>query len=232
MKLRPLYVAAGLVLAVMLAVSIWAWPQIPDDALIPTHWNAAGEADGFSSKPFGLFGLPAVCAGVTLLLAVLPRVEPRRQNLEKSARAYIAIGMATLLLMAAIHVAAVLSTVGVDVNVSSVSVVTLSVLLCVMGVALRRVRSSWLFGIRTPWTLTSERSWKRTHEVGSVVFLVVGIASLLVALAADPSVALWAQLGAIGVGVVGLVVYSYLVWRNDPHRTEPPPTSDETLDVG
>jgi uncharacterized membrane protein len=140
--------------------------------------------------------------------------------------------MATLLLMAAIHVAAVLSTVGVDVNVSSVSVVTLSVLLCVMGVALRRVRSSWLFGIRTPWTLTSERSWKRTHEVGSVVFLVVGIASLLVALAADPSVALWAQLGAIGVGVVGLVVYSYLVWRNDPHRTEPPPTSDETLDVG
>ena len=98
--------------------------------------------------------------------------------------------MATLLLMAAIHVAAVLSTVGVDVNVSSVSVVTLSVLLCVMGVALRRVRSSWLFGIRTPWTLTSERSWKRTHEVGAVVFLVVGIASLLVALAADPSMAL------------------------------------------
>lgn len=219
MRLRPLYLSAALVIAVMLAVSVWAWPQIPDDALIPTHWNAAGEADGYSSKPFGLFGLPAICAGLTVLLGVLPKVEPRRQNLEKSASAYIAVGVAALALMATLHVAAVLSAVGKEVDIGTASTVGLSLLFLVIGAAMHRVRSNWFLGFRTPWTLTSERSWERTHRAASVVFVVMGAVSLITMVVAGPPVSLWVLLDGVVLAVVGLVFYSYLVWRDDPDRT-------------
>ena len=222
MKLRPFYIAAAVVLAAMSAVSIWAWPQIPDDALVPIHWGPSGEPDGFASKSFGLFGLPAITAGLALLLAFLPQVEPRRQNLERSSGAYVAVGVATLVLMAAVHVVAVFSAWEMAVNVAAVASVVLSVLLCVIGLAMRRVHSTWLFGVRTPWTLTSERSWERTHRAASAVFLAVGVGSLITALAAGPAPALWVQLGGMGAGVAGLVAYSYLVWRDDPDRTESP----------
>ena len=221
MKLRPFYIAAAVVLAAMSAVSIWAWPQIPDDALVPIHWGPSGEPDGSPRSRSACSGsLPSPRAG--LLLAFLPQVEPRRQNLERSSGAYVAVGVATLVLMAAVHVVAVFSALEMEVNVAAVASVVLSVLLCVIGLAMRRVHSTWLFGVRTPWTLTSERSWERTHRAASAVFLAVGVGSLITALAAGPAPALWVQLGGMGAGVAGLVAYSYLVWRDDPDRTESP----------
>src|SRR5690606_41996348 len=111
MKVRPLLVTGALVVLGMLAISAWAWPQIPADALVPVHWGADGTADGFASKTWGLLGLPLLTTGLTLLLAFLPRIEPRRQNLARSATAYAGVGIATRDSMPGEHVVAVMAAV-------------------------------------------------------------------------------------------------------------------------
>src|SRR5690554_1707779 len=59
---------AAALLLVMLAWGISLYPRLPD--VIPIHWNAAGEADGFSEKTiWSAFG--TLMIGGVLFVAVL-----------------------------------------------------------------------------------------------------------------------------------------------------------------
>jgi uncharacterized membrane protein len=220
MKLRPLVIVGVVLILAMLAVSAWAWPQIPDGAQVPIHWGPSGEPDGYGPKWMGLLGIPAVAAGVLALLVVLPRLEPRRFNLERSSTAYVAVGMAALGLVAALHASAVIGTVTETTSVPLVAILGIGVAFVVIGNFVSKTRSSWFFGIRTPWTLSSERSWAQTHRMGGYGFVGLGVLIVVAALAWGPVVGLWVMLAGIGIGLVALFAYSYLVWRDDPARRD------------
>ena len=78
-----------IIIAAMFAVTAWAWQQVPEQ--IPTHWNLAGEIDGWGSKFTGLLLLPLTIVGMYLLTLVIPYFDPGRRNYENFARAYAAI---------------------------------------------------------------------------------------------------------------------------------------------
>ena len=88
MNIRPMLIYSFVVVGLMLALSAWAWTQLPADASIPIHWGVDGQPNGFAPKPIGLFLLPGITALITALFAVIPRIEPRRANLERSGTAY------------------------------------------------------------------------------------------------------------------------------------------------
>lgn len=218
MKLRPLVIVGSAAVIGMLILSAWAWPQIPDDAQVPIHWGIDGTPDGYGPKWLGLLGIPILTALVVALLLVIPRFEPRRANLERSATAYVAVGIAVTLFVTALHVAAVLAALGEDVNLGMVASIGIGLAFVVMGNYLGKTRSNWFFGIRTPWTLSSDLSWTRTHRLGGIAFMAVGLLVIVTALVAGPSVAIWVLLGGMAASIVGLLPYSYLVWRSDPDR--------------
>ena len=218
MKLRPLVIVGSAAVIGMLILSAWAWPQIPDGAQVPIHWGIDGTPDGYGPKWVGLLGIPILTALVVALLLVIPRFEPRRTNLERSATAYVAVGIAVTLFVTALHVAAVLAALGEDVNLGMVASIGIGLAFVVMGNYLGKTRSNWFFGIRTPWTLSSDLSWTRTHRLGGIAFMAVGLLVIVTALVAGPSVAIWVLLGGMAASIVGLLPYSYLVWRSDPDR--------------
>ncbi|HEY8339817.1 MAG TPA: DUF1648 domain-containing protein [Egibacteraceae bacterium] len=218
MNRRPGLIGSAIALAVMLAASAWAWPQLPADARVPVHWGLDGTPDRYGGKVLGLLGLPAIAIGVALLLAVVPAVEPRAGNLARSQRAYSVTWVATMAFLAVVHLAAVASAVGVDVPVTSAAVVAAGALLAVVGVALRRTRSTYTFGIRTPWTLDSDRAWARTHAVGSVLFVALGVATAVAGLLSAPRVQVAVLLGGLAAVLLALLAVSYVTWRTDPDR--------------
>ena len=95
-------------------VNIWAMGLMPETGDIPIHWNINGEADRFTTphkaKLF-LWIIPAIMIGTSLLLAVLPRIDPRKINLEKSARAYLAIWISMIVMMSCVSVIISLSLI-------------------------------------------------------------------------------------------------------------------------
>jgi uncharacterized membrane protein len=218
MKVTTLVIVGGALVLAMLAVSAWAWPQIPADAQVPVHWGVDGRPDGYGPKWLGLLSIPALSLGIVALLAVIPRFEPRRRNLERSATAYVAIGIAIVTFLAALHVFAVASALGSDVDISAIALFGAGALFIVIGNFLGKTRSNWFFGIRTPWTLSSERSWTLTHRLGGWLFVGLGGLVLVATILVGTSVAIWLMLGGILLSVVGLFAYSYLVWRDDPAR--------------
>jgi uncharacterized membrane protein len=183
-------------------VSAWAWGQIPDGAQIAIHWGPSGEANGFAPKSVGLLLMPAMSLGIGALLAFLPRIDPRRANLLRSGAAYQAIAIGALLLMLALHIAAVLSATGQRVDMARIVPVGVGML---------------FLGIRTPWTLSSERSWTKTHRLGGYLFAAFG-AMMVVVGVIDPQAMVWALIPGLVVVTGVPIVYSYLVWRTDPDR--------------
>lgn len=178
-----------------------------------THWNLAGEPDGWSGRA-GAWLLPAVALGTWALLMALPRVDPRGDNYARFRDTYLLVVNLTLLLLGVLHVATLGSALGWPVEVDRVVNAVLGVLFVAMGNVLPRVRPNWFLGIRTPWTLESDRVWRETHRLGGRVFVAGGCLLLLLALLPGAAAA-WLLLPVlIGTGLLP-VLYSYLVWRRE-----------------
>jgi uncharacterized membrane protein len=47
------------------------------------------------------------------------------------------------------------------------------------GVLTEKAKRNWFIGIRTPWTLSSEEVWERTHRIGGKLFKIAGVITLL-----------------------------------------------------
>ena len=218
MNLRPLAIASVIAIGAMFLMAIWAWGQIPAGAQVPIHWGVDGQPNGYASKEFALLFTPVLTVGVAALLYFLPRFEPRAQNLAQSGPAYVQVCVAVLLGDGVLQLIVVLAAVGSPLDVSLVLSVATGVLFIVIGNVLGKVRSNFMFGVRTPWTLSSDLAWNKTHRLVGRLFVLLGLATIVVGLVGSPTAFLVVLLGGIGVVLVVAFVYSYQVWKSDPAK--------------
>lgn len=219
MDLRRLVAFSGVVVAAMTVAGLVAWLQLPAGAQVPIHWGPTGEVDGYADKTLGLFLLPLIVAGLTALFVAIPRIEPRRANLERSSTAYAAIWIASFLLLGGLQLLVVGVALGATVDVTRLMLIGTGAMLIVIGAYLPRVRPNYMVGIRTPWTLTSDLSWRRTHRLGGRLFILGG--GLLIAMGVvgtGPTSLLAILIGWVVLLVVIVFAYSYRVWTTDPDR--------------
>jgi uncharacterized membrane protein len=221
MNLRSVAIAGVVGFAVMLVVGLWGILQVGIDAQVPMHWNAAGEVDGYGPAWLAFLLVPAITALLILLLLAIPRFEPRRRNLQRSASAYRTVAVALIVLMTLVQVAVVLAGTGaVEFQMSALVALGVGGLFIVMGNVLGTVRSNFFFGIRTPWTLSSDLAWTRTHRLVGRLFVLLGLVivvlGILGAMAAFAAVLI---VGIIAILTISLV-YSYRVWKADPNKRD------------
>lgn len=212
-----LIVSSAIILG-MLALSLWSWVNIPERP-IPVHFDIEGRPDAYGSKFEGLMALPLVAVACNLLFVFLPRIEPRAQNLLRSSKAYSAIWIATITFLAVIYGGAIAVVLGQSAKLPGTIVqIAVGLLLMVMGNYMGKIRSNFFFGIRTPWTLSSEKSWHKSHRLGGWLLFGLGVGCTAVAIAGNSVLFLWLTLGGIGGITLTLVLYSYLIWKDDPEK--------------
>ncbi|MBV9107877.1 MAG: SdpI family protein, partial [Gemmatimonadetes bacterium] len=90
----------------------------------------------------------------------------------------------------------------------------MGLLLMVIGNYLPRIRSNWWMGIRTPWTLESERVWRDTHRVGGRTFVAGGLLCAIAAFLPEPF-STFVPSAALALGALIPVVYSYVAYRRE-----------------
>lgn len=219
---RTALLASAVVLFTLFALSGWAWSAIEADR-IPVHWDINGQADGYGGKFEGLMVLPLVAVGLVALFAVIPLIEPRRANLAGSMRAFVLVWLALLAFLVLMHVAILFAAFGHDVDMATVVAGGLGLVFAVIGAVLGSVRSNFMFGVRTPWTLSSERSWRQTHRLAGRLFVGTGLATVAAGAIGVFADVRWLPLTVLLAGslvaALASVVYSYLVWRGDPDRS-------------
>jgi uncharacterized membrane protein len=203
----------GLVVAaVSLAAGIWAYPRLP--AEVATHWNFRGEPDGYSGRFVAAFVFPLAILVLAGLAWVLPKIDPRGRNYLKFHDTYWLLINGILIFMGFAHLMVLAAGVGLAVRIQIVMPVAVGFLFVVIGNYLARVQPNWFVGIRTPWTLSSDTVWRKTHRLGAWVFVIAGL--LFMASAFVPGAT-----GAVpfAVVVVGLVLtpilYSLYLWMRE-----------------
>jgi len=209
---------SSIIVVIMLALSAYAWVVLPADVRIPTHWGISGQPDAYGGKAEGLLLLPAISAGLALLLFFIARVEPRQRHIRLSATAYMAIWLAVLGLMAVIHAFAVMTALGIALDINIVLPIALGVLFVIIGNYFGKLRSNFFAGIRTPWTLSSDLAWDKTHRFGGKLFVLLGVIFILSALFRAPILFFYLLMGELLLVTVLLTVYSYFAWRGDPNK--------------
>ncbi len=213
-KLLPALLAT----AVALVFSLWALPQLP--ARVATHWGFDGQPDGWSSAMFGAFLLPGMMLLLAALFAVLPGIDPLKKNYTFHGSVYFLLANVIVVFLGVVHLLVLGSALGWPVNMRLVLPIVLGALFVVIGRLLTRIQPSWFMGIRTPWTLSSERVWRKTHQVGGTCFTIAGVALMLIGFLAPGAVATKVMLAAILVAALWPVVYSYLEWRREEAEVE------------
>ena len=108
--------------------------------------------------------LPLNALGLYLLLLLLPRRDPRCANYARFRGAYLELRVAILMFLVLIYGFVLLWTRGILLDVLLISILA-GGLLVVMGVVTGTVQPNWFVGIRTPLTLSSDLSWRKTHRL-------------------------------------------------------------------
>ena len=216
MNRRTMGIASIVAVLALAAVAWIVGSGLPADMQLPTHFGIGGEPDGYSGKWTALFLPVGMAGGLSLLLWFLPALEPRLENLERSAGLYYWSWASLLLLSAAIELVIVSVALRWGLRIEHIVAAAIGVMFVLIGNQLGKSRSMYLVGIRTPWTLASEEVWIRTHRLGGKLMVGGGLAMVVAALLPIPAGLLAGVCGASLAVMVGVpVVYSYLLWRRE-----------------
>jgi uncharacterized membrane protein len=203
----------------MLLYAAATWSASP--ASFPVHWNLHGEVDRTGGRAEGLLAMPALAAAMALTLRFLPRIDPGRGNYANFASAYAWVRVLVVALLSGVYVLIQMAARGRQEAVAPAMTFLVGALFVGLGNVLGKVRPNWFVGVRTPWTLSSAESWTRTHRAGGWVFVLAGLGTMAGALRLD-AFKVMAGLGiAMLLAVLGLTIYSYVVWRGDPDKVPP-----------
>ena len=203
----------GLVVAaVAVAMAVWAYPRLPPT--MPTHFRFNGTPDGLSSRLSALAFAPIVMVVMTVLFNVLPKVDPRRENYAKFLRSYWLIAHALIVFLLVAQALTIAAGLGFSVKVVRLMPLGIGLLLVFLGNYLTRVEPNWFVGIRTPWTLSSDTVWRKTHRTGGWLMVLGGL--VITGCAFLPRGAFLPMfIAAIFVIAVIPIVQSYVLWKRE-----------------
>ncbi len=180
------------------------------DALA-THWNAAGEADGYGSVFMALYFLPLLTMAMSAIIAVTPMLDPLKANVEKFRREYnifIAVFAAFMFYLQGLTLA---WNIGLKFSMTAMMSPGFGLLFVVTGMVLRKARRNYFIGFKTPWALANDTVWDKTHELGGQLFIASGILTTLCVFVPEASIFVL-LVTAIGASLI-TTVYSYMEFR-------------------
>lgn len=210
-KTTSLIVLSLIALAVVAGAVLWN--QLPDQ--MAAHWNANDEVDGYMPKFKAVFLMPFVTLGMFALFLALPNIDPLKANIAQFRGVFNLFIVLIVAFMLYIHGLTLAWGLGYQsFRMSAAMLPSMGVLFVFIGYMLRQARRNFFIGIRTPWTLSSDSVWEKTHQLGSVLFIASGILSIIGGFFGGLTAILMLLVPLLG-STLALVVYSYVLYRNE-----------------
>jgi uncharacterized membrane protein len=186
-----------------------AWPQLP--AQMVSHWGPAGEPNGYMDRFWGVAVGPLLLIGIAALWAMVPRLEPLKDNLKSFLPEFNLLMVAIEVFMTLIFGYSIVYNLGWQLPIAVIILPGMAFLFAVVGWVLPRTKRNWYVGIRTPWTMSSDLVWDKTHSLAGRLFYAAAGVTLLGLV--YPTAGLWVAVGSVLAAALTAGVYSYLEFR-------------------
>lgn len=210
-KKSDIYNVVLIVIAFLINIVVYS--KLPDQ--IPTHWNVAGEIDGYSSKAFGAFMAPVIMLVVWLGMKFLPNIDPKKKNYEKFDSSYSIIICLLTSFFFVLNLLTITVSLGYDISINKVIPLIIGILFVILGNYMPKSKSNFFYGIKTPWTLTSDVSWRKTHRLGGKLFVLAGIIVVISSIFLTGTVQVIIFVISTSIAALVPIVASYFYAKND-----------------
>ena len=198
-----------IIILLSFGIAAYFYPQMPEQMV--SHWNASGQPDGYMGKFGGLFLMPIITLAMYLLFIIMPKIDPLKKNIEKFRVWFDSFMLIFILFFYYIYSLTIIYNFGVEFDMTKAILPAMGVLFFFIGYVLEHAKRNWFIGIRTPWTLSNDAVWDKTHVLGSKLFKIVGVITVLGILL--PVNAFAVIITAIILAAIVPVVYSYFEFK-------------------
>jgi uncharacterized membrane protein len=202
---------ALLVLAAVIS-SFYFYSHFPEQ--VPIHWNVKGEVDNYGSRAFGAFFFPGIIIGMYFLFLAIPYLDPKKDRYQQFRKVYHIFKTILVGFMVVIYFLSSLSSLGYQIPINVWMPILVGILFIILGNYMAKIKPNWFMGIRTPWTLSSEEVWNKTHRLGGKAFIAGGL--IMAVLGFTPAsffMPLFITLMVIVVIVP--IIYSFIIFKKE-----------------
>ena len=207
--MRKSYAIALGIILLSFILGTCLYPQMPEK--MASHWNAQGVVNGYLPKFWGLFLGPLISVGLFLLFIAIPKIDPLKHNIEEFRKYYDGFVVLVILFLFYVYILTILWNMGVKFSIVQMLAPAFAILYYYCGVLSENAKRNWFVRIRTPWTLSSERVWEKTHKIGGKLFKASGVIAFIGTF--FQNYALFFILVPVILVAVYTIVYSYAEYR-------------------
>lgn len=208
---RMLLVLTSAIILLQMLVGVLLWDRLPDP--MATHFNFHNEPDGFSSKPFAVFGMPLLLLGLHFMCLMLSCASNiQMQNVSSRVKSLMLLIIPAVSLL--VTVLCYGYALGAPFAIDRIVWVFVGVVFALVGNYLPKLRRSTIVGIRLPWTLADEEIWSRTHRFAAPVWVVCGLLMIVCGLiGSGPMIPIAAIVVVIGLPIAYSLVINWKKYR-------------------
>lgn len=178
---------------------------------IPTHFGPSGAPDAWGSK-YTVLMYPGILVLVTVLAVPMIKLDPKQENYGRFSKYYYDFFFGFALFFMATEISNIAIALGADINVGSIICFVTGVLMLFVGNMMPKIKQNFFFGIKTPWALTDEENWFKTHRLGGKAFAVGGVIMMLAAFIPGES-----KIWIVFIMILSITcipfVYSYMIFK-------------------
>jgi len=213
MNTKTTSIISIILIAIAVIAGVLLWDQLPGQ--MASHWNANDQVDGTMPKFWGVFLMPLITLGMMALFLIIPNIDPLKANIAQFRESFNLFIVLITAFMLYVHGLTLAWSLGfTNFRMSSAMLPFMGVLFIAIGLMLRKTKRNFFIGIRTPWTLSSDSVWDKTHQLGSVLFMASGAFAIIGGFFGGMT-AFWMMFTPLMGSTLFLIVYSYVLYHNE-----------------
>ena len=197
------------IVLIMFIAAYYVYPAMPEK--FPTHWNYAGQIDGYSPKTFGVFMAPVLTLMLIFLLPLFRFIDPRRERFKQFEKPWEVIQLILVIFFAYIFGVTIYMVYNPMASMNTFMMMGMGILFVLLGNYLGKIRQNYTVGIRVPWTIDNEEVWNKTHRLGGWCFVIAGLIFMINAYFNFMSWLIFILAIILAAGVP--IIYSYIIFR-------------------
>ena len=192
-------------------VTMFVFDRLPEE--IPMHWNIYGEIDAWYPKFPWAFMIPVIGILITIMVTVLPRIDPKKENYERFKAQYFIIRLILVVFFGIMQMVIISISLGATfIKVDTIVKLMIGILFIVLGNLMPKFKQNYFVGIKTTWTLANEVVWAKSHRHGGFVWFITGFVMSVLAFLPGKGSAV-AYFALIFIASIEPILYSWIQFK-------------------
>lgn len=209
----PILLALSFVVIAFI-ISALFYSSLPNSII--THWGLMGNADGYTPKEMGLFIVPVLMIGLIILLYLVPKIDPLRKNIDEFRTEYHLLIAVISGFFLYLQIVIISLNLGLNFDIRQLLVPAFAVLIYSTGALIKKAKRNFFIGIRTPWTISSDIVWEKTHNKAGKLYKASAILCLIGLFI--PEVAFFFMIVPLLLASLGVIIYSYIEYKKENNK--------------